>query len=255
MSPIDQQLLEWQELMKPTELHPVLAKRLFPHDRLGRILHHKLVISPMYNEQMNGMLNKQYEHKSKAYFKACRDRNYAARLAIVERPYRVAELVSIMRLHSLTAKEFGKFICETWIDTEDPYAQGVLWKKIFRRLKTMYASTANTYWLSDNEPDQWYYKNVITSVSPVKVYRGFTDEGVENGWSWTTDAVKALWFAKRYKGNGWVARAYMPTDKVLGHFTGRKEAEIVAFPGSARVADVIESRDFELMSKEQRRSF
>jgi len=253
---MDDQLKSFAKMMEPVGLHPNLVKHIYAHDRLGQILHSKFVIEPMYNPAFNGRINALYEQKLSTYRVAVKNNNWHQRIWLCERPYRVEELRKITR-HGTGIKkdpaEWNKLLSElvvsVWTDTEDPAAQSKAWSQIFSHLnfKGIPHVTDNLVWMR---------KNVFGKVAPVRVYRGYNEGGMANGWSWTTDGDKALWFAKRYnKPNAKVVRAWMPADKILGYILARGEKEVVARPRSARIYDQISAVAFERMTKLQRRNF
>jgi hypothetical protein len=66
-------------------------------------------------------------------------------------------------------------------------------------------------------------------TEPVTAYRG-ADERHMRGLSWSTDAERAAWFARRWsllKADVHVFEVTVPSGFVLAHLVGRNEAELV----------------------------
>lgn len=74
------------------------------------------------------------------------------------------------------------------------------------------------------------------------VYRGCRAHN-RAGWSWTLDPKKAEWFARRFGRVGIVRTGTVPKARVLAHFLGRGEAEVLLAPGAVRGITEREVRD------------
>ena len=73
-----------------------------------------------------------------------------------------------------------------------------------------------------NQPDQF------------EIYRGYGK--TVNGWSWTVDREKAIWFAQRLDFDSpTLATGTVQKADVLAYFAGRKESEIIVDPKKVKV--------------------
>ena len=96
-----------------------------------------------------------------------------------ERPYAVFRILSKnLDWHDDDKNEFiGMF----WETTNFPSHHAEIWKKIFKHYPLV------------NE-----YKSLHIRLEPLDVYRGAS----QNGFSWTTDLKKAVWFCNRNREMG-----------------------------------------------------
>jgi hypothetical protein len=80
----------------------------------------------------------------------------------------------------------------------------------------------------------------------ITIYRGCLDWN-QDGWSWTTDREKAVWFAKRAYGDDkrLVLTATARKEDVLGYLLGRNESEIVIHPDDVLDVELDEMFDYE----------
>ena len=139
-----------------------------------------------------------------------------------ENPYKVDGLFDFLfhkdfadRRDRMTDKEIWETIIDIWVDTEFPYQSQHFWEFIFRV-----------------RPAPSCYKKDLPDV--MKLYRG----GKPNGWSWTLDKEKGLWFADRNammnENSGLYSVMVKKTD-VLFHTDQRGEDEVVFIPTNQKI--------------------
>jgi hypothetical protein len=88
---------------------------------------------------------------------------------------------------------------------------------------------------------------MLPGDAPITVYRGFSVDTRDQGLSWTTDKIRAKFFAKRFAGFGDREKAQlaigrvMKTD-VIGYLNGRSESEVVVLPENVDIVRIAELR-------------
>ena len=63
----------------------------------------------------------------------------------------------------------------------------------------------------------------------IRIFRGFSLDELENGFSWTVDFEMAEWFTNRTNGD-FVLAGYAKKPDVIAYITGRDEEEILIDP-------------------------
>ncbi len=87
--------------------------------------------------------------------------------------------------------------------------------------------------MEDSDRQEWA---MLPDDMPVPIYRGFCLDGRDQGLSWTTDKIKAKWFARRASkpygsdGTPQLAIGRVAKRDVVGYLNGREESEVVVFP-------------------------
>ena len=119
------------EMFKPWEtLHPELALYLY-EDHMGTHLKHPLVFDVMYCPGLrDGMLNEQYEAKSKAVAEYRAEGKWSSFVFMHERPYR---LDALMKIQDEIADdcEFWDLVSGVWTDTENARQNYEEWDDLF----------------------------------------------------------------------------------------------------------------------------
>ena len=208
------------------ELKPYLGDSF-----LGRSLKHPLVfqVGMIFPHLANAML----EEKSKRLRAALQNGDFRTALRLYERPYRLATVGAWADRASreawsgrpdkdgptLRPEQFRELLVSAWINTESPHQFGALPLRLFRKAAA---------WgiLTDADP--------LPPGASLRVYRGGTHR---SGISWTLDAGKAEWFARRFRRDRvetkvWSADARR--EVILAYLVGRDEEEIVVSPRQLR---------------------
>ena len=216
------------EMFKPWEtLHPELALYLY-EDHMGTHLKHPLVFDVMYCPGLrDGMLNEQYEAKSKAVAEYRAEGKWSSFVFMHERPYRLDALMKIQDEIEDDC-EFWDLVSGVWTDTENARQNYEEWDDLFSSERSCRESMMN-----DAE------REVLAGLpKEFVIHRGFRfkeDEydGIE-GFSWSLDYERAVWFAKRFAGPfgdvPQVATAKVHKHDVIAYLDGRGEDEIVVLP-------------------------
>ena len=138
------------------------------------------------------------------------------------KPDRLAALTVLFEDGVVSRKALREVLATIWIGVESPSRSGVAKARVVRMFRA-------AGFLSDNP--------TITTPPPegLTIYRGCHPQ-YRLGLSWTTDQVKARWFAQRFGSiiNTQLYRAQVSGRRILAMFGGRKEAEVVVNPRGLR---------------------
>lgn len=210
----------------PEELDAELQDHIFD-GRLGKMVHHPLVIQVFYREHMNPMLNQMLRQKQKLVNEYMKERNYEGYVFLHERPYRLEALLEIVTY--LKPEDYWNVIKSVYVDTENAYEFHDEWVSLMT---------------SDIPvPDDMKLKSLNTEVT--KVYRGFVHSTSKMGISWTTDYDKAVWFARRFArvdsgDKPQVVTGVVHNTNILMCIDQRGESEVVVLPDNVNVRSVKE---------------
>lgn len=160
-------------------------------------------------------------------------------LWLTERPRRV--LVFCEFAPAMTDQEYWMLLRWIWEDSENIYQ----WRDLPRSLLLRPRPDRDLMMTPEERAALAAMPGVLT------VYRGY-DRRNMRGWSWTTDAARAEWFARRFSvihgSHPRIAVWKIIKQDVIAYLTGRRESEIVADP--SRV-DVIRTRRVEASPQDQ----
>jgi hypothetical protein len=203
----------------PCELRPELADCIVEM-RIGPMIKHPYV-NDIYVPQMNARYNKQYEYKVQAVAKALVDERWDTYIMLHERPWRFEALTNIA--DSLTDIEFWDAVCLVWMDSENIRQHQDEWDELLRSDRPG----------RENMMDDEERAALAALPDVIDVYQGHTDER-DDGWSWTTDRNKAIWFGHRF-ANLEQAEARMTTgmvrrEDITAYLLGRGESEVLVDP-------------------------
>lgn len=210
------------------DLHPELEAYKETHTVFGTCIRHPLVYSILHPPQMNHMVNRQFEQKKLALAKAWEAKNWQSYIWLHERPWRLEAFNNIS--DELDSPVYWSLLGNIWVDSENIYQNHDEWRDLLEDPERGYGE----YFMDEED------RKVFT-LSPAKgglpnvftVYRGFSEDGGEDGFSWTVVEQTAEFFAKRLCGSDGVPRVATGTigkKDVIAYMTGRGEAEIVAMP-------------------------
>jgi len=203
----------------PCELDPELAECLIETDFLGGMIKHKFV-NDVYLPQMNARYNEALALKHRMVAEAIAKHEWYTVIFLHERPWRLHALVEIADLVDDTM--YWKLVGNVWVDSEN------IWQNLDEWDEVLSNPRPGREAMMDEEDLPEY----AALPEFIRVYRG---HGVWNqdGWSWTTDRVKAEWFARRLAQEGdeiFVTEGEVDRDDVIAFFASRGESEIVADP-------------------------
>lgn len=216
---LQEQMTDFQKMFEPEELNPELAQHLT--NTGGKydwpMLHHPLVVSVPYHEQMNKIHNNTLRHKKKWLAEQEQAKNWDSAIYTHERPYRLQAFLKYAR--HMTDKEYWENLASIWIDSEGPGVNKRVWMDLFNSPRT------GREFLMDEEERKFYQglPDVIT------VYRGCNKKD-KTGMSWTLSKDTAKWFSKRLLQQGEVYEAQINKADVYAYFNSRHEQEILLNP-------------------------
>lgn len=175
-------------------------------------------IHSMYmGEVENRRLNAQYEYKMLLFEEARREDKFPRMFAWCERPYRAELLYEVM--HEMDPAEYWETLGWVWTDSENCYQNLDLFEQMFT------ADLPAKECLMD--PAEHEALEKLPDLIPI--WHGV--DGSE--FAWSTNKKVAEWFAYRFPEADKVPRlrsGYAPKEKVLAHFLGRGEEEILILP-------------------------
>lgn len=218
------------------ELHPDLADHLQDMDDLGQWIHHRLLIAPFYMPQMNSIYNAQYESKQQAVGRAKGTRDWHTYVFLHERPYRIDAFQDLDDMGLLTDQEYWQLLADVWVDSENIREFPERWESLLS------SDRGHRNWMMD--AGEMGAFDALPEV--VYIYQGHTVDR-DDGWSWTTDLVKAEWFARRFskmEGDApLVTHGHVEKRRVLAYLTRRGESEILVSPDWVIIDKVVGLRD------------
>ena len=209
----------WEQMTTPCELRPELQDCIMEM-ALGLMIKHKYV-NDIYVPAFHARYNMQYEYKVEAVAKALADERWGTYIMLHERPWRFEALTDIA--DRLDDETFWDAVSMVWMDSENIPQHQDEWDELLRSDRPGHEA------MMDDEE-----RAALAALPPiVTVYQGHTDER-DDGWSWTTDRDKAIWFGNRF-ANLEQAEARMTTgmvrrEDILAYLLGRGESEVLVDP-------------------------
>jgi len=211
---------------KKEDLDPELAVHVYPHESLGKILHHPLMIQVPYTEFHNAWLNSRFKHVKEQLQKAIDKHDFNLYVFTHERPYRFNALLQVY--DELRSKDLGELIADVWIDSENIHENFSEWCDLLSHAQAIDAPITTKEDLIE----------LNKLPFDLEVYRGIQYDSQRDGLSWTLDRDKAIWFAKRFQRPNVQPRLLsgkLDRQNVLAYMTGRGESEIICWPENVTV--------------------
>lgn len=216
-------------LMTQEDLDPELELCLIQEGMFGPSIKHPLVYSMVHTPNMNALVNRQLRQKKEALSRACAEQKWHSYVYLHERPYRLDAFMDI-RDAILKSEDYWRLLGDIWIDSENIWQNADNWRDLFEEPER----GSMEYFMDDDDRQVLKLpENKGGMPFNFTVYRGFHYDGGEDGFSWTLDKQRAIWFAKRLCGpdeTPMVATGTVGRKDVIGYMTGRNELEIVALP-------------------------
>lgn len=197
------------------DLHPDLEPYTEDNDSLGTVLRHPLVYQvPLLT---NGHANQMYEHKLRQLERAIAENDYSSLVYLHERPYRLNAFIEFVE-QDAPDEIYWEVLGNVWTDTENMWQNKREWKRLLTstrpdRIKMM------------REDDVVLFEALPDTVI---IYRGCSTQN-ENGMSWTLSKEKALWFANRFRTDGYVLEAEVKKSDIIALLNHRGEQEIICY--------------------------
>jgi hypothetical protein len=200
--------------LKKEELHPDLQLCYEKNDNFASVRHPLLYSVPHFDE-MNSYINKAYQHKLQATEKALKAGYFNEYVWLHERPYRLKAFSHIM--HEIgKPEEYWPLLSNIWIDSENIWEEQKLWKVVL-----LYTMGDRNLFMTKEERS--FLKKLPEKVT---VYRGHKKNN-KTGLSWTLSREKALWFANRLNGEGFVAHKTVSKSEIFAYLNRRDEDEVL----------------------------
>lgn len=227
MEPTQQDLDFIDMLSRPEPLDDELTEHIYTDDTLGwEMLKHPLVFSIPYSPAMNPLLNRQFRHKTEALDRALESRDWHTWVWLHERPYRVDAFCEV--LHLMTDAEYWPLLAHMWVDSENIRENYRLWETLITNDRP-----GREHFMDDEGTEAL---DALPDI--IDIYQGHTLDR-DDGWSWTTDEAKAVWFARRFgnleNSTPIVTVATVAKADVLGYLLSRGESEIITDPDSVTI--------------------
>jgi hypothetical protein len=222
----DTERSHWELMTRTEDLHDDLAVCVYDSDFLGQVLKHPLVFAVPYHPQQNAYLNQCYDAKQRAIAEAIADSDWSSFLWMHERPYRVEAFFEIQ--HELDDHAYWDRLGTLWTDSENIYENLDVWVDLLDSDRP-----GRDHMMDDEERAA-----LAAMPDTITVWRGHSDINAD-GWSWTTDRDRAVWFANRFtvmeNRNPYVTEATVAKTDVIAYMLARKESEIVVNPDNVTV--------------------
>jgi hypothetical protein len=216
-----------------TDLHPDLEPYVVEDDKFGARLTHPLVSGPHAPEFVEHN-NRCYLSKREAVAKAAEDGDWESYVFLYERPYRLDAFLRVPCDSNDDAPAYYQLMRNVWVDTEAPSNDEESWENVL----------PSPIWGQRMMMDESERAALAALTDPVPVFRGFSLDSSERGFSWTVDRQRADWFAHRFACLGGEARVVCGTiakAKVVAYLLARGESEVLALPEDVTVHEVVAS--------------
>ena len=178
-------------------------------------IQHPLVIGDL-GMMLNSDYNKQLIRKQERLKEFENDKNFESYLFLIEKPFRVttfSELVKQNKIKRLS-KKYWKILSFIWTDSENIFQNKELWDDLLKD------KTNSHFFMSKKD------LNFFNSLeNEFMVYRGYTHW--ENGYSYSLDKERAVFFANRFGQNGKVKEMLVKKEDVFAYTNSREENEII----------------------------
>jgi hypothetical protein len=202
----------------PEPLDPELEAYM-GQSSIGMSIRHPLVYSVIHHPAMNAFVNAQLEQKQRAVRNAYENEDWHRYVWLHERPYRAEAFFNVMD-YITDDSEYWGLLGEVWIDSENIRQNPRLWKRL---LSSNRAGVLEMM----NRDEREALGDMPVAIT---VYQGHTTSR-DDGWSWTIDRDKAVWFAQRFAaletGMPMVTTGCVFHHHVKAYFTRRGESEIL----------------------------
>lgn len=228
----------------PEDLDPELEACLAPTRLGGTGIYHPLVHEPFYFPPLNKHMNRMLHHKKERLAVAVDEADWHSYVFLHERPYRHYAFRSIVESYDLDDAEYWDLLHDMWVDTENPWQWGEdvrlfftgrlvpeddaePWDEIFEDFGAR--PGVREHFMGDTDKRAF---DVLDDE--ILIYRGYSRDGTADGWSWTTDHLIGLWFARRFSNDD-VSLQHLVVgkvrkDDVIAYSQGRGESEVIVDP-------------------------
>ena len=198
------------------ELLPELKSSIIDGGLFNRkSIQHPLVIGDL-GMMPNLDYNKQLIRKQERLKGFENDKNFESYLFLIEKPFRVTSFSELVKQNKIKrlSKKYWKILSFLWTDSENIFQNKELWDDLLKD------KTNSHFFMSKKD------LNFFNSLeNEFMVYRGYTHW--ENGYSYSLDKERAVWFANRFGQNGKVKEMLVKKEDVFAYTNSREENEII----------------------------
>lgn len=198
------------------ELLPELKSSIIDGGLFNRkSIQHPLVIGDL-GMMPNSDYNKQLIRKQERLKGFENDKNFKSYLFLIEKPFRVTSFSELVKQNKIKrlSKKYWKILSFLWTDSENIFQNKELWDDLLKD------KTNSNFFMSKKD------LNFFNSLeNEFIVYRGYTHW--ENGYSYSLDKERAVWFANRFGQNGKVKEMLVKKEDVFAYTNSREENEII----------------------------
>jgi hypothetical protein len=181
----------------------------------SKSIQHPLVIGDL-GMMPNSDYNKQLIRKQERLKEFENDKNFECYLFLIEKPFRVTSFSELVKQNKIKrlSKKYWKILSFLWTDSENIFQNKELWDDLLKD------KTNSHFFMSKND------LNFFNSLeNEFMVYRGYTHW--ENGYSYSLDKDRAVFFANRFGQNGKVKEMLVKKEDVFAYTNSREENEII----------------------------
>jgi hypothetical protein len=175
---------------------------------------HQLIRDRVNNREEAVKLNALYQSKLLRLEQAYKESDWGGYVFEHVRPYRIDIFKDIER--KLNDQYYWELLAEVWIDCENIWQNKDEWRDLWNngRPQKQFAMVPEERETLERLPNE------------LRIYRGIRDADNIDGLSWTLSREKAIWFARRFRGNFLLTARANKVD-VHAFLDRRKEQEII----------------------------
>ena len=186
--------------------------------QLGRIVRHPLVYCIVAPPEINAVLNQQLLAKTRAVRRAEEECNWDLYVYLHERAYRLQAFSQIV--DEIDDKTYWRMLGDIWTDSENIWQNEAEWQMFLSAKRALRRHLMNK--------DECKVLKALPDM--VYIFRGSSKSERRVGMSWTTELVKAEWFANRFtkpQDVGFVTSACVDKKDIIAYINRRGEDEVI----------------------------
>ena len=196
-------------LKKQEPLCDELQNHLVKGEKFNYITH-PLLISVPYFEETNALMNTQLKVRKEAAKKHLKNKNFSSYIFLHEKPYMLEAFLEVM--FELNDKEYWQNLRSIWESIENNWQNLKIWKTLLNSDRG-----SREYFMDDEE--KIFFDSLPNQIT---IHRGHTFNN-KNGFSYTLDYEKAVWFSKRFNKKGAVLTKIIDKSDAFAYLSGEKE--------------------------------
>jgi hypothetical protein len=205
-----------EEYSDSEELLPELKASIIDGGLFNKkLIQHPLVIGDI-GMMPNSYYNNQLMRKKERLKEFENNKEFESYLFLIEKPFRVTFFSDLVKQNKIKkfSKKYWKIFSSLWTGSENIFQNKELWDDLLKD------RTNSHYFMS--KKDLKFFNSLENEFI---VYRGYTHW--ENGYSYTLDKERAIWFANRFGQNGKVKEMLVKKEDVFAYTNSREENEII----------------------------